>query len=398
MAEQNYELDGPTDFFFPYPVRTAGQIIVSVVPGGVLPQSSYQIIGASSTATGVTIRWEGAPRDGSATLNVQRRTEPQRVSNFLSDLSITATALNGEFNNILQLVEDGFDIDQQVADAQSAADTAQAAETQSLVNAGVAQAAQIAAEEAAEEAEGSLEAVLGQKVIWTGAYNALTNYEPQDAFSFGGASYIVTASVVGVEPPDNAYYDVLAAQGTPGAGTGDMVAANNLSDVANASTARTNLGLQIGVNVQAFDADTAKLDQNANFTGTLQKSGVNVLLANAIGTSVQAYNINIPTVNATTAEMEAGTQTARRSMSPANVKSAIDAATPEYTPPTTLNAVHTYRFRVSPTTFTVGTTYAGSTLGFSVGTWRCMGGGQTGRVTSGTTLINQYGYIFLRIA
>ena len=39
-----------------------------------------------------------------------------------------------------------------------------------------------------------------------------------------------------------------------GLGTGDLVAANNLSDLTNAATARTNLGLAIGTNVQAYDA------------------------------------------------------------------------------------------------------------------------------------------------
>lgn len=51
-------------------------------------------------------------------------------------------------------------------------------------------------------------------------------------------------------------------------GGGDLLAANNLSDVANAGTARTNLGLAIGTNVQAYDADLttwAGLTPSANF-------------------------------------------------------------------------------------------------------------------------------------
>jgi hypothetical protein len=47
---------------------------------------------------------------------------------------------------------------------------------------------------------------------------------------------------------------------------GFLQASNNLSDVANASTARQNLDLEIGVDVQAYDADTAKTDVAQTFT------------------------------------------------------------------------------------------------------------------------------------
>ncbi|NCW68434.1 MAG: hypothetical protein EBV86_07655, partial [Marivivens sp.] len=48
--------------------------------------------------------------------------------------------------------------------------------------------------------------------------------------------------------------------------TGLLTASNNLSDVASAATARTNLGVAIGSDVQAFDADTAKTDAAQTFT------------------------------------------------------------------------------------------------------------------------------------
>jgi hypothetical protein len=98
---------------------------------------------------------------------------------------------------------------------------------------------------------------------------------------------------------------------------GDLLSTNNLSDVANVDTARSNLGLAINTNVQAY---------NANLT-TLGAGGAEArtFLGLTIGTDVQAFDADIPTVSASQAEMEAGSETALRSMSPLRVKQAITA-------------------------------------------------------------------------
>jgi hypothetical protein len=112
-------------------------------------------------------------------------------------------------------------------------------------------------------------------------------------------------------------------------GAGDLLAANNLSDVADAAASRTNLGLQIGTNVQAY---SAVLDEYAAVNPTAaglallddaDASAQRTTLGLAIGTDVLAFS-----ASASQAEAEAGTEVGLRMFSPLRIAQAIAALSP----------------------------------------------------------------------
>lgn len=191
-----------------------------------------------------------------------------------------------------------------VASAVAAAAAAQASAADAALAETGAEASAVSAAASASAASGhetaaQAAAAIAQQYVplnWRGDWLTATSYAINDAFKDSGNSYVVIADHISTTIGDdltNGNIDLLAEKGAAGVGTGDMLGANNLSDVASASASRANLGLgsaatqptsafataaqgtkadsalqpaAIGVSVQAYDADTAKLDVAQSWT------------------------------------------------------------------------------------------------------------------------------------
>ena len=190
--------------------------------------------------------------------------------------------------------------------AQLAAEEAQTAAELAETNAETAETGAVAAQLAAESARDSaLAAYDNFDDRYLGAKTSDPTLDNDGDALVAGALYFNSVDGAMRVYTGSVWVDAYAA------GTSFLAKANNLSDLPNVATARQNLDLEIGVDVQAFDAtilksadigvtvqgydaDTAKYDDaTANFTGTLQNGGSNVVVDSDIGVTVQAYDATI---------------------------------------------------------------------------------------------------------
>lgn len=118
------------------------------------------------------------------------------------------------------------------------------------------------------------------------AWNSGTKVLAFTALASGGSGSHSSwnVSICGMQGPTGA-------TGASGAGSGDMLAAQNLNDVANKSTSRTNLGVAIGVDVQAYDANTTKNNVANSFTAAQNFSDNLVTRASFKDTSARTKSL-----------------------------------------------------------------------------------------------------------
>ena len=105
---------------------------------------------------------------------------------------------------------------------------------------------------------------------YQGAYSTAPTLRPDSsALQTGDLYFNTTNSSMKVRSSSSTWLDSYATL------SGALVATNNLSDVTSASTSRTNLGVAIGSNVQAWDADLDAIAAIAGTSGLLKKTAAN---------------------------------------------------------------------------------------------------------------------------
>lgn len=162
----------------------------------------------------------------------------RRADGKLQNGSVTADSFEAGLRDAI--TTDTYAASEAAAASAAAASTSQGAAAASA-------SAALASQDAAAASASAALAVEDNLPDWRGAWVTATAYDTGDLVRVLGSSYICliahTAAADFSTDLSASRWDLFAQEGAAGSGTGDMRAANNLSDVAAPATARANLGV-----------------------------------------------------------------------------------------------------------------------------------------------------------
>lgn len=195
----------------------------------------YQVAALQQVAEGVERAVRRAPTSAAAT----DLTLPEPVAGKAIGWNVDGTGLTNDPAEFASAVAN-VTAQAGIATAQAGIATTQAGiATTQAGNAGISAAAALASANAAQAYAAA--AADMAKVEWKGPWSEAAAYALHDAVGHDGSSWICIQAHTNQPPADNAYWYPLAVKGVDGFGSGDMLTANNLSDLASVSAARTHL-------------------------------------------------------------------------------------------------------------------------------------------------------------